>query len=158
MSPDDAVTQVDLLSTPRTVRMVRRFDASRARVYRCLTDPEELVRWFPEEVRGSLAKTTRTVLVFPDSRTWWDTLNLESDRLIEFRWPWLPGDAYETTVRIELEPLGYGSQLTLTDGPFDLRVPGVLDAYSEAREGWAEALTWLRGWVDFSVELRPRRY
>ena len=64
---------------------------------------------------------------------------------------------YQTTVRIELKPLGYGTELTLTDGPFDLRVPGVLDAYAEANEGWGEALAWLRGWVDFSVELRPRR-
>jgi hypothetical protein len=31
-----------------------------------------------------------------------------------------------------LEPAGYGTLLTLTDGPFDLRVPGVLDAYAEA--------------------------
>jgi hypothetical protein len=44
--------------------------------------------------------------------------------------------------------------MTLTDGPFDLRVPGVLDGYAEACEGWGETLAWLRGWVDFSVELR----
>jgi hypothetical protein len=37
-------------------------------------------------------------------------------------------------------------------------VPGVLEAYVEANEGWGEVLAWLRGWVDFSVELRPRRY
>jgi uncharacterized protein YndB with AHSA1/START domain len=158
VTTEDARTQVDPLGGPRTVRMVRRFEASRSRVYRCLTDPEELARWFPEEVRGSVATGTRTTLVFPDSRIWWDTVALEDGVLFEFRWPWLPGDTYVTTCRIELEPLGYGSQLTLTDGPFDLHVPGVLDAYSEAREGWGEALAWLRGWVDFSVELRPRRY
>jgi hypothetical protein len=96
--------------------------------------------------------------VFPDSRTWWDTVTLENDKVFEFRWPWLEDDSYETTARIEFEPLGYGTQITLTDGPFDLRVPGILDAYAEANEGWGEALAWLRGWVDFSVELRPRRY
>jgi len=37
-------------------------------------------------------------------------------------------------------------------------VPGVLEAYAEANEGWGEVLAWLRGWVDFSVELRARRY
>ena len=124
MSTDDARTQIDPLSAPRIVRMVRRFDASRARVFRSLSDPEEMVRWFAEEVRGSLAAGTRTTLVFPHSRTWWDTVTLENDKLFEFRWPWLPGDTYETTCRIELEPQGYGTQLTLTDGPFDLRVPG----------------------------------
>ena len=158
MTTEDARTQVDPLGAPRFVRMVRRFDASRARVFRSLSDPEEMVRWFAEEVRGSLAVGTRTTLVFPHSRTWWDTVTLENDVLFEFRWPWLPGDTYETTCRIELEPLGYGTQLTLTDGPFDLRIPGVLEAYAEACEGWGEALAWLRGWVDFSVELRDRRY
>ncbi len=158
MTTEDARTQVDPLGAPRFVRMVRRFDASRARVFRSLSDPEEMVRWFAEEVRGSLAAGTRTTLVFPHSRTWWDTVTLENDKLFEFRWPWLPGDTYETTCRIELEPLGYGTQLTLTDGPFDLRIPGVLEAYAEASEGWGEALAWLRGWVDFSVELRDRRY
>jgi hypothetical protein len=55
-----------------------------------------------------------------------------------------------------LERAGYGTLLTLTDGPFDLRVPGVLDAYAEALEGWGEALAWLRGVVDFSSDLRTR--
>ncbi len=80
-------------------------------------------------------------------------------------WPWLPDKAWETTVSIALEPAGYGTLMTLTDGPFDLRVPGVLDAYAEAneprpvgREGWGKCSPWLRGYVDFSVELRARRY
>ena len=158
MSTDDARTQIDPLSTPRIVRMVRRFGAPPARLYRCWTDPEEIVRWFPEQIDGSLALGTRSILVFPDNRLWWDVTALESDRQFEFRWPWLPGDTWETTVSVTLEPAGYGTLMTLTDGPFDLRVPGVLDAYVEASEGWGEALAWLRGWVDFSVELRPRRY
>ncbi len=61
-------------------------------------------------------------------------------------------------LRRALKDAGYGTLLTLTDGPFDVRVPGVLDAYAQAREVWGESLAWLRGWVDFSVELRPRRY
>jgi len=154
----DARLETDLLAEPRTVRIARRFDAPPARVYRCFTDPEELVRWFPERIEGSLALHTRSVLVFSDSRVWWDVDVLESDRRFEFHWPWLPGEALETRVSVELQPAGYGTLLTLTDGPFDLHVPGALDAYAEAREGWGEALAWLRGWVDFSVELRPRRY
>ena len=60
--------------------------------------------------------------------------------------------------RCAWSPPGYGTLLTLTDGPFDLRVPGVLDAYAEALEGWGEALAWLRGVVDFSSDLRTRPY
>lgn len=158
MSTGDAATTFDPLGAPRSVRMVRRFAAPPNRIYRSWTDPEELARWFPERVEGSLAAGTRSILVFPDQRVWWDVTVLESDRRFEFRWPWLPGGTWETTVSIELQPAGYGTHLTLTDGPFDLRVPGVLDAYAEALEGWAEALAWLRGVVDFSSDLRPRQY
>ena len=158
MSTEEARTQVDPLGSPRLVRAVRRFNAPPTRLYRCWTDPEELVRWFPEQIEGSLAAGTRSMLVFPDDRVWWDVTVLESDRRFEFRWPWLRGDAWETTVSVTLEPAGYGTLLTLTDGPFDLRVPGVLEAWGEAREGWGEALAWLRGYADFSVELRARRY
>jgi len=56
----------------------------------------------------------------------------ELDHRFAFLWPWLPGDAWETTVSVRLERAGYGTLLTLTDGPFDLRVPGVLDACAEA--------------------------
>jgi len=148
---------VDLLA-PRTVHLVRRFAGSPSRVFRCLTDPEELVRWFPEQIEGSIAVNTRSTLVFPDRRVWWDVTVLDRERRFVFRWPWLPDDSYVTTVEVELQPLGYGTLLTLTDGPFDLRVPGVLEAYAQSHEGWGEALAFLRGFVDFSVELRPRRY
>ena len=158
MITGDAATSLDPLGAPRSVRMVRRFDAPRSRVYRCWTVPEELVRWFPQRIEGSLAVGTRSTLVFPDQRVWWDVSVLESDRRFEFHWPWLPGETWETTVSVLLEPAGYGTLLTLIDGPFDLRVPGVLDAYAEALEGWGEALAWLRGVVDFSSDLRTRPY
>jgi uncharacterized protein YndB with AHSA1/START domain len=125
-------TSLDPLDAPRSVRMVRRFDAPPSRIYRCLTVPEELIRWVPQRVEGSLAVGTRSILVFPDQRVWWDVSVLESDRRFEFRWPWQPGETWETTVSVLLKPAGYGTLLTLTDGPFDLRVPGVLDAYAEA--------------------------
>jgi uncharacterized protein YndB with AHSA1/START domain len=158
VSTDDVRTSLNQLGAPRSVRMVRRFDAPPSRIYRCWTVPEELIRWFPQRVEGSLAVGTRSTLVFPDQRVWWDVSVLESDRRFEFRWPWLPGEAWETTVSVLLKPAGYGTLLTLTDGPFDLRVLGVLDAYAEALEGWGEALAWLRGVVDFSSDLRPRQY
>jgi hypothetical protein len=112
----------------------------------------------PQRIESSLAAGIRSVLVFPDQRVWWDATVLESNRRCEFRWPWPPGETWETTVSVLLEPAGYGTLLTLTDGPFDLRVPGVLDAYAEALEGWGEALAWLRGVADFSSDLRPRPY
>ena len=124
MSTDDARTALDPLLAPRTVRMARRFQAPPSRVYRCWTVPEELIRWFPQRIEGSLAVGPRSTLVFPDQRVWWDVTVVESDRRFEFRWPWGKDETWETTVSVRLEPAGYGTLLTLTDGPFDLRVPG----------------------------------
>ncbi len=54
VSTDDK-TQLDPLARPRIIRMVRRFEAPPSRLYRCWTDPEEIVRWFPEQIEGSIA-------------------------------------------------------------------------------------------------------
>ncbi len=102
MTTDDTRNQLDPLAAPRTVRMVRRFEAPPERLYRCLVDPEELARWGPTEIDGSLALRTRSVLVFPDRRIWWDVITLESDRRLEFRWPWLPDESWTTTVSVAL--------------------------------------------------------
>jgi uncharacterized protein YndB with AHSA1/START domain len=79
VSTGDVHTEVYPLA-PRSVRMVRRLDAPPARVYRCWTVPEELIRWFPQRVEGSLAVGTRSTLVFPDQRVWWDVTVLERGR------------------------------------------------------------------------------
>jgi uncharacterized protein YndB with AHSA1/START domain len=140
----------------RTVHMTRRFKAPRERVFRAWADPDELARWFPRRVEGGLALGARTVLVWPDIRVWWDVLESEPPRTWVFRWPWLVDERIITTVRVTIEPAGYGSELVLEDGPFPLEQPGGLDAWAEALEGWGEALAMLRAYVDFSVDIRPR--
>ena len=62
-----------------------------------------------------------------------------------------------TTVTVTITPRGYGSLVTLEDGPFDLTRPRVLDAYGECLEGWGEALSNMRAVVDYSVDLRRYR-
>lgn len=140
----------------RWVRMDRRFSASPERVLRCLSDPEEIVRWFPERIEGSLAAGTRSTLIWSHERVWWDVLTVEPGRSLVFRWPWGPDESIVTTATIRLERDGYGSRLHLQDGPFPIGEPGGLDAWAKAIEGWADALARLRAFVDFSVDLRMR--
>lgn len=140
----------------RTVRMVRRFNAPPDRVYRAWADPEELARWFPERIEGGLAVGARSILVWPDRRVWWDVIEAHPSRTFVFRWPWLPDEGLITTVRVTIDPAGYGSRLELLDGPFPLDQPGAIDAWAEALEGWGEALAMLRAQLDFSVDIRPR--
>jgi uncharacterized protein YndB with AHSA1/START domain len=141
---------IELADPIRTVRL----DAPPYRVYRAWSAPEALSEWFPESVEGSLAEDTRSTLVFKDRRVWWDVISAEPNARFQFRWPWLSDDSYLTTVTITITPRGYGSLVTLEDGPFDLTRPRVLDAYGQCLEGWGEALANMRAVVDFSVDLR----
>jgi uncharacterized protein YndB with AHSA1/START domain len=141
----------------RTVRLTRRLDAPPYRVYRSWSAPEALAEWFPESVEGSLAPGMRSTLVFAEERVWWEVLAAEPDGRFQFRWPWLADDAWVTTVTVSIAARGFGSLVTLEDGPFDVSRHGLLEAYAESLSGWAEALANLRAVVDFSVDLRHLR-
>ena len=142
--------------TLRTVAIERRLDATPDRVIRCWTDPDELMRWFPIRVDGSLAVGARTTLVWPREQVWWEVTDLVTPSRFTFRWPWDADETLVTNVTVSLEAEGSGTRILLTDGPFPIDRPGGLDAWAEALEGWGEALTLLRGYVDFSVDLRDR--
>lgn len=141
--------------TSRTIRMRRRLTASPERVFRAFSDPEELARWFPEGVEGGLAVGSRTTLVWPRRRLWWEVVEATPSRRFAFRWPWGDSDSIVTTVTIDVRPSGYGTLLDLEDGPFPIDGPEGLDAWAAALEGWGEALAMLRAHLDFSVDLRP---
>ncbi len=140
----------------RTVRMVRRINAPPERVSRAWTDPEELARWFTDRVEGALADDARTVLVWRDRRVWWEVVDMETGSMFTFRRPWLPDERVVTTVRVTFSPSGYGTRLTLEDGPFQLDQEGGLDAWAESIRTWSEAFVMLRAYLDFSVDIRPR--
>ena len=140
----------------RWVQVERRLAATPDRAYRAFADPEELARWFPLRVEGGLAVGGRSILVWPDRRVWWDVLEAIPNRRFVLRWPWLPDDQLVTTATVTIDPLGYGSRLSVRDGPFPIDQRGVLDAWAEALEGWAEALAMLRAYLDFSIDVRPR--
>jgi uncharacterized protein YndB with AHSA1/START domain len=140
----------------RWVRLRRRFNAPPERVFRAWADPEELARWFPEQIEGALAVGSRSVLVWSDRRVWWEVSQVHPNETFVFRWPWLPDGGLVTEVRVTIGPAGYGSRLELEDGPFPLDAPGAIDAWAQAIEIWADALAMLRAHLDFSVDLRPR--
>jgi uncharacterized protein YndB with AHSA1/START domain len=142
---------------PRWVTVTRNLDAPPDRVHRAFSDPEELSGWLPRTVEGSLAVGTRSVLTWHDRRIPVDVLASEPPASFRFRWTWLPDGGYPTEVTVRITPYGYGSSITVRDGPFDLSIPGVLDAYAEALLSWGEAIANLRARVDFSTDLRRSR-
>jgi len=144
------------IAAERWIRLERSFRAPTDRVFRVWTDPEELARWLPDKIEGSLAPASRSVLVWRRRRIPWDVLAVEPDDRFVFRMSWLPNEALLTTVTITLEPEGYGTRLRLEDGPFPLDRADVFEAWAEALAAWVEVLAGLRAFVDFSVDIRPR--
>jgi uncharacterized protein YndB with AHSA1/START domain len=140
----------------RWVRLERRLDASAERVFRAWSDPEELARWLPDRIEGSLGAGTRSELVWAGTRVWWDVIEVHPDDTFTFRRPWGRDEALVTHVRIGVEPVGYGSRVTLEDGPFPIGTPAGLESWAEAIRTWSEALTMLRANLDFSVDVRRR--
>ncbi|MGD8486889.1 MAG: SRPBCC domain-containing protein, partial [Chloroflexota bacterium] len=86
-----------------------------------------------------------------------DVLEAEPNSRFRFRWRHpLDGDI-KTEVTVSIRPTGYGSTVTLQDGPYDIGEEASLDEYARAIEIWAAALTQLRASVDYSVDLRKER-
>lgn len=144
-------------SPVRWVRQERRLGASAERAFRAWSDPEELARWLPERIDGALAAGTRSELLWARTRVWWDVQEVHPDDTFVFRRPWTQDEALVTTVRIIVQPVGYGCRVELEDGPFPIDTEAGLDAWAAAIRTWAEALTMLRAYLDYSVDLRPRR-
>lgn len=142
-------------ATARWIRLRRRLGASPERVYRAFSDPEELARWFPERVEGGLAVGSRSMLLWPDRRVWWDVVEATPSRRFVFRWPWGEGDGLITTATVDVAPSGYGTLLVVEDGPFPIDTAAGLEGWAEGLEGWSQALAMLRAHLDFSVDLRP---
>jgi uncharacterized protein YndB with AHSA1/START domain len=156
MDAHDAATGAQDTST-RWVRLERSLDASAERAFRAWSDPEELARWLPEQIEGALAEGVRSMLLWSRTRVWWDVQEVHPNDTFVFRRPWPPADDLVTTVRITIRDVGYGCRVELLDGPFPIETAAGLDAWAGAIRTWAEALTMLRAYLDYSVDVRPRR-
>ena len=136
------------------IRAHRLLDAPPDRVHRAFSDPDELSSWFCRAVEGSLLVGARSLLTWSDRRIAADILESEPPTRFRFRWSLARDAAVVTTVSVTVDRNGYGSRVTLEDGPFDLTLPGMAQAYGEAAVAWGEALANLRARVDFGVDLR----
>jgi uncharacterized protein YndB with AHSA1/START domain len=141
----------------RMIEMERIMDAPPDRVYRMWSDPETLPQWLCYQIRGSLLPGARSVLVFPRHQIDIDVLGAEPDSRFKFRWAHRGDGDLATEVTISIRPKGWGSVVSLSDGPYDTDDESALDEYARAIEIWAAALTQLRASVDYSVDLRKER-
>lgn len=81
------------------------------KVWRAITEPEHLARWFPTTIDGDRAAGARLTFRFPDDQFdpfEGEMLSYEQESVVEFQWG-------PDTVRLELRPAGDGTELTLLD-------------------------------------------
>ena len=141
----------------RLITMERTVDAPPDRVYRMWADADTLNQWLSFAVEGSLLPGARSVLVFPRQRIEVDVLAAEPNSRFAFRWRHSGPSDLATDVTVTIAPRGWGSRVTLTDGPYETDETEGLDEYAAAIEIWAAALTQMRASVDYSIDLRMER-
>jgi uncharacterized protein YndB with AHSA1/START domain len=139
------------------VRLERVMDAPPERVYRMWSDPDTMAQWLCYQVQGSLLPGARSVLVFPRQQIEVDVLEAQPNARFRFRWLHPADLGLATEVAVGIQPKGWGSMVTITDGPYETADDAVLDEYARAIEIWAAGLAQLRASVDYSVDLRKVR-
>jgi len=141
----------------RMIRLERVTDAPPERVYRMWSDPDTMTQWLCYQVQGSLLPGARSVLVFPRQQIEIDVLEAQPNTSFTFRWIHPEGLGLTTDVSVSIREKGWGSLVSLTDGPYDTADEAILDEFARAIEVWAAGLTQLRASVDYSVDLRLER-
>lgn len=134
------------------LRFKRTLAHPQSKVWRAITETDHLARWFPTTIEGERAAGAPLRFAFPGGQAPpfdGEMLAFEPESVIEIRWG-------PDVVRIELQPLPEGTELTLLD---TLEARGkaardgagwhtCLDALEAALDGEPEARDQLDDWGD----------
>ena len=144
-------------------RIDRRIDikASPERVWRALTDVNELSAWFQVKIDGAIA---------PGTEVWMTSVHAQHAgqrwpvRIVELTpprrmvWQWHPGEvdpsidyatAPRTTVTFTLERSGDGTRVSVEESGFgEIELARRAKAYADNSQGWTEVLVWLQKHVE----------
>jgi uncharacterized protein YndB with AHSA1/START domain len=120
------------------LRFTRTLAHPQEKVWRAITEPEQLAHWFPTSIEGERAAGARLTFSFPKGEIppfEGEMLTWEPPALMEFRWG-------TDILRLELRPTGDGTVLTLLD---------TLDEHGKAARdgaGWHVCLDSLAAHLD----------
>ncbi|HEY1511554.1 MAG TPA: SRPBCC family protein [Solirubrobacteraceae bacterium] len=93
------------------LRFTRALEHPPEKVWRAITEPEHLARWFPTTIDGDRTQGAKLTFRFPADQFGpfdGEMLAYEPESVMEFQWG-------PDTVRLELRPAGDGTELTLLD-------------------------------------------
>ena len=108
MSNDD-LGRLDQHGDDWTITFTRRLNHSVEKVWRTVTEEKHLAAWFPDRVIGKFEPDAKLRFEFPTGDAFdGKMLAFEPEKMLELQWG-------PDTLRIELEPDGDGTVLTLVD-------------------------------------------
>ncbi|MGZ3423671.1 MAG: SRPBCC family protein [Polyangiales bacterium] len=121
------------MSEPGTIRLQHVYSQSPSRVWRALTEPELVARWWaPGDIRAVVGHRFEM-----DMGQWGKqkcvVLDVEPERLFRYRFA---ETTLNTVITWELAAEGTGTRLTLTHEGFDLDSPMGRRAFEGMRPGW----------------------
>jgi uncharacterized protein YndB with AHSA1/START domain len=100
--------------------------ANAERVYKAITDPEQIITWFPNAIEGTLEVGQQPVLTF-EGHGKSSILVVAAEPFTYFAYRWIPGGANivddltavpTTLIEFRIEDLGEGTKVTLKESGF----------------------------------------
>jgi uncharacterized protein YndB with AHSA1/START domain len=134
------------------LRFTRTLSHPQSKVWRAVTEPDQLAKWFPSTIEGEHEAGASLRFTFPDDIAEpidGEMLAYNPESLVEFSWG-------PDVVRIELRPVAEGTELTLLDTLEEHGKAardgagwhGCLDALEAALGGDEDARTQMNVWAE----------
>jgi uncharacterized protein YndB with AHSA1/START domain len=131
------------------------------RVWRALTNVEELSKWFQVRIEGDIASGTEVWMTSVHPEHAGQRFRVRFAQMTpphRFVWEWHPGEVDpgvdyarepRTTVTFTLEPSERGTRLTVSETGFDaISLARRAKVYKDNSQGWADVLVWLQTYVE----------
>jgi uncharacterized protein YndB with AHSA1/START domain len=120
--------------------------APKDRVYRAITDPKQIVTWFPDKIEGILEVGEKPIFVFTE-HSHRAQIYVESAKPFEyFAYRWVPGGTDvigdvltlpNTLVEFIIEESADGTKVTLKESGFSTLPPEVAESsFNQNSGGW----------------------
>ena len=136
-------------------------DAPPGRVWRALTNAEELSAWFQVQIEGDIAPGIEVWMTSVHKGYEGQRFRVRFTEMVKphrLAWEWHPGAVDpnvdysrepRTTVTFTLEPSGRGTRLTVSESGFDaISLARRAKVYEDNSQGWPEVLVWLQQHVE----------
>lgn len=119
--------------------------ADKERVYKAITDPKELIRWFPDAIEGTLEVGQRPILNFGEHGK--NQIYVVAAKPFDyFAYRWIPGSANyigdvlavpNTLVEFHIEELGDETKVIVKESGFaSLKSEVAAESFKQNSGGW----------------------